>query len=155
MLTPAWPDTTHTDPPTGYLYASACWLLGRHRQLAELAARVPGVVDVDEDGPWLDLDALTQAVNDLDAARAAWRDYADRKPAPRDEDAYQAWEDAGSPTPPAAHAIGVMSRTEQVRLRLLATLGPSGVRFTVDDLWGFDPAGHALIADWCRAVQAL
>lgn len=148
-----WPDTTRLDPPASNVYLSAEWLLGRHPQLARLVDRVPGLVTHKPEGPDLDLDALAAAVNDLDEYRRAWTDYAYRHPAPRDEGALDAWEASGPTASPAANSIGVMSRTEVARLRLLATLAPERVRFSVIDLSGFDPAGDRLIADWCRVIQ--
>ena len=45
----AWPSTRDVSPPTDHLYRSATWLLGRHPRLALLAARIRGVVAI-EDG---------------------------------------------------------------------------------------------------------
>lgn len=48
-----------------------------------------------------------------------------------------------------------MSRTEIARLRLLATFSDHDrVQLRVGDLWGFDDAGHAYLADWWTATAA-
>lgn len=152
--TVCWPDTTRQRPPVDHSYASALWLLGRHVQLADLAARVPGVVQVDEDGPWLELDALGDAVLAHDADVAAWRDYERRRPAPDGEAAYERWQAAGPVGMPAAEAIGVMSGSERTRLRLLATFSTQRIPLRVGDFRSFDASGDALLGDWCAAVQA-
>jgi hypothetical protein len=158
VTTTGWPDTTHTDPPTDHRYASATWLLGRHPQLAALTQRVDGVVSPGEDEPdgepYIDLDQLAQALNDLDATNDAWDAYRRRHHEPQDDAAWDRWHKAGPTTPPAARDIAVMSRTEQSRLRLLAALSYERIRFNVADLRGFDAHGQALITDWCRALQA-
>ena len=73
-----WPDTTGVDdPPRDHPHAAAAWLLGRYPRLAALAARVHGVVGVDDDDIdadvegelWLDLDHL----GDVFAGAAALR----------------------------------------------------------------------------------
>ncbi len=53
-----WPDTLEQDPPADHLYLSATWLLGRYPQLARLVERVPGVVEIGEDGAGVDLGVL-------------------------------------------------------------------------------------------------
>jgi hypothetical protein len=156
-----WPDTTATLPPRDHPYASAVWLLGRHRQLADLVDRLPGtpgVAVLDEDGAWLDLDLLAEALIAVDEHAAAWVAYRARRREPRNEVAWQAWHDAGpaQPDTPAgrvAAAIACMSGTEQVRLRLLACFAPDGARFAVGMLTGFDQAGQHLICDWLEAIR--
>jgi hypothetical protein len=160
MQTLMWPDTTHEDPPPDHLYRSATWLLGRHPKLAELAERVPGIVsnDYPSDGPEIDLERLALALVQLDEDRAAFDEYERRHPAPYDDRRYDAWLAAAPPrSGPMAEAIGVMSRTEVSRLRLLATFASSSPRrvpFLVADLAGFDEEGQQLIRDWCRALLA-
>lgn len=158
MKTLTWPDTTGMAAPGDHLYASATWLLGRHPKLAELAERVPGVVNDTVDGPDVDLERLVFALVDLDANRTAWADYERRRPAPYEDSRYDAWEAAGpGKAGEMAQAIGVMSRTEVSRLRLLATFASSSPRrvpFMVADLSGFDHEGQELIRDWCTAVLA-
>lgn len=149
-----WPDTTRTAPPVDHPYASALWLLGRHHQLARLVERVPGVVEVDDDGPGIDLRALAEAILAHDADIAAWDAYERMWPAPRDDDAYELWRQQGPSTTPAAQAISVMSSSEQTRLRLLATWSTTRVPLRVRDFRSLDSHGAALLGDWCTAVQA-
>lgn len=78
----SWPDTRHEDQPAQHPYRSALWLLGRHPQLAALVARVPGVTELEEDGPGLDLEALAAALAEHDAAAAALVAYERRHPRP-------------------------------------------------------------------------
>jgi hypothetical protein len=123
-----------------------------------LVARVPAVTGPDDEGdawPWLDLDALAEAICAYDAHSAAWADYERRWPAPRDDDAYDRWQAAGPSTTPAASAVAVMSGSERTRLRLLATFSTLRVPLRASDLTWFDQAGQALLADWCEAVQAV
>jgi hypothetical protein len=154
MATVTWPDTRRDDPPTDHLYRSATWLLGRHPQLATLAERVPGVVNLDDDGPDIDLDALSDALVEHDAGTAAWTQYERRRPAPRDDSAYDAWVQAGPGTSPAATAVGQMSGSERTRLRLLAAFSSTRVPLRVADFGSLDDAGRRLLADWCQAAQA-
>jgi hypothetical protein len=150
-----WRDTSEQAPPVGDQYAAATWLLGRHPQLAALAARVPGVVSVGSDGlPEIELDALADALIALETDRAAWAEYEAAHPAPRDDDDFDAWEAAGPKPHPGARSIGVMSRTEAARLRLLAVFSWQRVPFGLRDAQGLDPAGEALLVDWCRALIA-
>jgi hypothetical protein len=148
----AWPDTSGAEPPGDNPWRSAVWLLGRHPQLARIAARVPGVVSRDSDGDLdVDLEALAAALAALDASRAAWADYADRHPAPEEDREYDVWEAAGPQTPPTAQAIGVMSSGEVRMLRLLAVFSSATrVPLNVGDTQGLDD--RRLIADWCRAL---
>jgi hypothetical protein len=156
-----WPDTTDVPPPHGDAYACADWLLGRHSALAELVARVRDVVYEPPDSPGgvvLDLDALADAILDLDAAHAAWVEYTRSHPEPgygATDVAYEAWQSAGPPRAAgAAHDIAVMSSTEATRLRLLAVFAPAGARISAVHLRGLDPGGRVLLADWCRALYA-
>jgi hypothetical protein len=149
-----WPDTTRTAPPVDHHYASALWLLGRHHQLARLVDRVPGVVEVDEAGPGLELNALAAAILAHDADVTAWNAYESVRPAPRDDRAYDTWRSQGPTATPQAQAIAVMSSTEQTRLRLLATWSTLRVPIRVGDFRQLDSHGAALLADWCTAVQA-
>jgi hypothetical protein len=156
-----WLETRDAPPPQDHPYAAAEWLLGRHPQLAALVARVRDVVHEDGRDPHavvLDLDGLATAVHDLDAAREAWIDYTRNHPEPgynASEEAYEAWEKAGPPRAAgAAHDIAVMSSTEVTRLRLLAVFAAAGARLSVNHLRGLDPAGRALLADWCRALYS-
>jgi hypothetical protein len=120
-------------PPADHPYAAALWLVRRHPQLAELARRVPGVHGHDSQGPWLDLDALADGINHYDDDQA-----------PEDDTIASA----------AACEFSRLSGSEQGRLRLLATMGWSSVRFRVGMLSAFDQAGQALIGDWYTALRA-
>lgn len=143
--------------PTGHLFASVCWLVVRHPVLHQLAGRVPGAVDTDGDVlPW----SLADAFDELDAHNAAWNEYERHHPAPstRTEDGerhYDVWRAAGPTASIRVQALGVMSRTEATRLRLLAAFSDDRpVHFQVGMLWGFDVNGEALIRDWMTAIQA-
>ena len=46
-----WPDTSRVAPPAGGCYQAAVWLLGRHPDLARLAARIHGVITHHNDAP--------------------------------------------------------------------------------------------------------
>jgi hypothetical protein len=143
-------------PPSGHLYASAVWLVRRHPRLLELADRAGVVRPPDEDGDvLLDLDELAAALNALDVYFAAWRDYEYRHPAPEADAAFDAWEKRG---PEAGHplvpAIGPMSRTEVVRLRLLAFFSSDRIALRAGDLYGLDDEGQSLLRDWTAAVLA-
>lgn len=141
----------HLPAPADSLFASACWLVARHPLVMALARRVPGAVDPEGDVlPWI----LAEAFEALDEHNAAWRDYETDSPAPADDGRYDAWVEAGPAPSPAVAALGVMSRTEVTRLRLLATLNnDTPVPFTVGMLHGFDTAGQAFVQDWTLAVQ--
>jgi len=149
-----WLDTTRQRPPVDHHDASALWLLGRHHQLALLAERVPGVVEVDDDGPGLNLGELAEGILAHDADVTAWDAYEQLRPAPRDDRAYDLWRSHGPSTTPAAQVIAVMSSSEQTRLRLLATWSTIRVPIRVGDFRSFDSHGAALLGDWCTAVQA-
>ena len=149
-----WPDTHDQAPPRGNRYLSATWLLGRHQHLADLAARVPGVVCLDPDGLYLDLDALAEAINGHHANGRAWADYEHRHPAPHDDRDYDRWVAAGPQPEPAVKAFGVMSSGEKARLRLLAVFSADRIPLSVADLDPLDHAGVRLLADWHQAVQA-
>jgi hypothetical protein len=149
-----WPDTGDQDPPRRHRYAAATWLLGRHPQLARLAARIPGLIGADAGGPYHDLDVLTDAVNGHHANNQEWADYQYRCPPPSDDGTYDRWVDAGPQPSVAVKAFGVLSSGEKARLRLLAMFAGDRVPVTVCDLRSLDDGGLALLADWCQAVQA-
>ena len=148
-----WPDTGDQDPPRGHRYAAVCWLLGRHQQLSDVAARIPGAIGVDTDGPYQDLGVLAEAINGVHIHAKAWADYEYRCPPPSDESAYDRWVDAGPTATPAVKAFGVLSSGEKARLRMLALFGTNRVSVTVCDFSCLDDDGRGLLADWCQAVQ--
>jgi len=151
-----WPDTVGQDPPADHLYLSATWLLGRYPQLARLVERVPGVVEIGEDGVGVDVDVLAEAITGQARAAAEWSEYRSKHQPPEEEgEAYIAWEAGGPPTSPGAEAVKEMSGTERTWLRLLAAFAPTGVALTVAELQSLDAAGHEFLADWCRAVQTV
>jgi hypothetical protein len=149
-----WPATGGAEPPRGHRYGAAVWLLGRHEQLADLAARIPGVITVDDDGPDVDLDALADAVCGYDTHTAACDQYQRRHDPPAGDHAYARWQAAGPQATPAVQAVAAMSGSEQARLRLLATFAAVRVGLQVGDFGSFDGEGSRLLADWCQAVQA-
>jgi hypothetical protein len=150
----SWPDTRVEPPPVDHFYRSATWLLGRHPQLAHLVDRVPGVVDLEDQEPSVDLDALAEAVAEHDAVDVAWVEYERQHRTPEGDAAYEAWLVAGPVTSPAVAAVGVMSGSERTRLRLLACFAERRVLFKLSDCRSLDAAGQDLLADWCRAVCA-
>ena len=150
-----WPDTLEQDPPADHLYLSATWLLGRYPQLARLVERVPGVVEIGEDGVGVDLGVLAEAITRQAQAHAEWLDYQSTHQPPEEEEAYTAWEADAPSTSAGAQAVNGMSGTERTWLRLLATFAATGVTLTVADLQSLDAAGHEFLADWCRAVQTV
>jgi hypothetical protein len=152
-----WPATSSEEPPRDHSYSAAMWLLGRHPRLMRLAARIQGVVYIEDADVIIDLDHL----GDVFAARTsyddAWTVYESRQRPPRDEDAYYRWQEAG----PKAneYAVGlsdlaVMSSGEVASLRLLATLGATRILFRLGDLRSLDAEGQRLLSDWCRVVLA-
>jgi hypothetical protein len=149
-----WPATHGQEPPRGHCYGAAIWLLGRHQMLAELAARIPGVIDADDGGPGIDLDALAEAVSGYDTHTAACDEYQRRHRPPAGDHAYTRWQAAGPQATPAVQAVAVMSCSEQTRLRLLATFAAVRVPLRAGDFASFDGEGSRLLADWCQAVQA-
>jgi hypothetical protein len=146
-----WPDTREALPPSG-LYAATLWLLGRHRALAELVDRIPGAVDVGEDDPWLDLDVVARALDEHAAHVRASVEYERTHRAPGEDDAIEAWRAAGPQPTPGAEAVGAMSGSEQVRVRLLATLARDGARVRVADFARLDDDGRELLRDWQTAA---
>src|SRR5215210_1098017 len=150
------PQELPDSPPVDNDYRAAVWLVARHPVLAALVERVPGVVDADGD---LDLDVLGDGVRALDAYHRAWAEYRATTCEPNQDEAWERWAGAGPALDDfgprgAVAALGVMSRTEVSRLRLLATLGTERVEFGAYDLDGFDADGLRLIRDWCRILTA-
>ncbi len=151
-----WPDTVGQDPPADHLYLSATWLLGRYPQLARLVERVPGVVEIGEDGVGVDVGVLAEAIVGQARGAAEWLEYRSKHQPPEEEgEAYIAWEAGGPPTSAGAEAVNAMSDTERTWLRLLATFAATGVTLTVADLQSLDAVGHEFLADWCSAVQTV
>jgi hypothetical protein len=153
----AWADTTREQPPRDHLYCSATWLLGRHPRLAHLVVRIPGVVDVDDGGLFIDLDHLAEVIAAVPEYAAAWQAYEARNRQPSHESAWDRWRDAGPA--PSQFAAGlsdflVMSSGEVAALRLLATFAVQRTPFRVSDLGSLDDEGQRLLADWGSAVQA-
>lgn len=165
-MTTAWPDTTNTDVPRGQGSVWAAeWLAGRHQHVAVLLDRVPGVVKREDGSPWVDVDALVQAFDDLDAYAQAWKDYRARHPEPRirhdteehevaDEARWEAWSESGPDASGAAAAILPMSPTEVLRLQLVASLGGE-VRSSAREWYRLDDDGRRFLDDWFTAAKAL
>lgn len=155
----AWPDTHDQAPPSGHLYASATWLLGRHPRLARLAARVFGVVGVEDDELVLDLDHLADVIAAAEQYGTAWEGYENMHPAPAGEHAYERWWEAGPTAEEFARGLSdflVMSSGEVASLRLLATLASTDcvARFGIGHLRSMDAEGQRLVADWCAIIRA-
>ena len=153
-----WPDTTGDDPPRDHPYRAATWLLGRHPRLAQLAARIAGVIYLDEnDGELsIDLDHLGDVFAAGPVYGEAWEEYERAHRPPEDENDYYRWQEAGPKADDYAEglsALGVMSSGEVAYLRLLATLGTTRIPFKLGDLRSLDRDGQRLLDDWCRVLQ--
>jgi len=121
-----------------------------------LVERVPGVVEIGEDGVGVDVGVLAEAIAGQARAAAEWLEYRSKHQPPEEEgEAYIAWEAGGPPTSAGAEAVNAMSHPERTWLRLLATFAATGVTLTVADLQSLDAVGHEFLADWCRAVQTV
>jgi hypothetical protein len=91
----AWPSTRDVSPPTDHLYRSATWLLGRHPRLALLAARIRGVVVIEDGEVAVDLDHLADVLSAARPYTAAWEDYEYRHRPPEGDDEYETWRRPG------------------------------------------------------------
>ena len=142
-MSATWPTNINPDATApNDTYGSAIWLIKRHPDLTRLLARIPGAVEIDAAGTpdaelAIELDLIGDALAEIDTARLVQ----DRGFQPNQ-------------LSPAAAAIVVMSRSEQVRLRLLAAFGMVRVPFRTSELDSLDDSGRALLADWCAAIQA-
>ena len=155
----AWPNTRDVPPPPDHLYRSATWLLGRHPRLALLAARIRGVVAIEDGELCVDLDHLADVLSATTPYTAAWEDYEHRNRPPEGDDDYQAWRDAGPKADDFAEGLSdflVMSSGEIATLRLLATLATTSSvpRFGVAQIRSLDEEGQRLVDDWCAVVCA-
>lgn len=154
-----WPDTRLDPRPSDDPYASATWLLGRHPRLARLAARIDGVVSVDNGDLSIDIDHLATVIASTRRYRAAWEDYERRVRPPDDDRAYDRWLEGGPKSedfPRGMTDFLVMSSGEVASLRLLATLASTDCAppFSVAHLRSMDEEGQRLVADWCAVVVA-
>jgi hypothetical protein len=155
----AWPSTRDVPPPTDHLYRSATWLLGRHPRLALLAARIRGVVAIEDRELYVDLDHLANVLSATTPYTAAWEDYEYRHRPPEGDDDYESWQEAGPKADSFAEGLSdflVMSRGEIAAVRLLATLATTSSVpcFGVAHLRSLDKEGQRLVADWCAVVCA-
>jgi hypothetical protein len=156
-----WPDTREqVQPENDSPWYSARWLVGRHQSVQRLLVRVPGAISWEDHEPWVEVENLADATNALDSYRAAWGAYRATSFEPEQEDRWAVWDAAGPsiddfckpPLRPTVSGIAVLSRTEQTRLRLLATLGDTRVLFSLNDLSGFDPEGQRFVIDWFALI---
>lgn len=141
-----------TPVPTDHPYAASMWLLSRHPEIVELLARIPGAIDDERERP--DLDVLAAAVIELDTDSTARTAYEQSHHLSGDEAAHDTGRLRPPLTTPGAEALARMSRTEQVRLRLLAVFSGEPIAIRVTDFAGMDTVGQAYMADWCAAIQA-
>jgi len=153
----AWPNTRDVPPPTDHLYRSATWLLGRHHRLALLAARIRGVVAIEDGEPYVDLDHLAKVLSAVTPYIAAWTDY-EYQHRPPEDDAYDAWQEAGPQADDFAEGLSdflVMSSGEIAALRLLAALASTSSvpPFGVAHIRSLDEEGQRLVDDWCTVVR--
>jgi hypothetical protein len=155
----AWPSTRDIPPPTDHLYQSATWLLGRHPRLALLAARIRGVVMIEDDELAVDLDHLADVLSAARPYTAAWEDYEHRHRPPEGDDEYETWRQAGPRADSFAVGLSdflVLSSGEIAAVRLLATLATtrSVPPFGVAHIRSLDAEGQRLVDDWCAVVSA-
>jgi hypothetical protein len=147
----SWPDTTDAPPPADHPYGVALWLLGRHRQLADLVDRLPDVAGVEDGQVFVDLDLLASAFVEYDAYQASRHErFGWSSPS---ESEWERWQASLPKRSPAAEELLVMSGSEPGRLRLLATLPSAGARLAVSQLRSFDAEGQRLLGDWLDAVR--
>lgn len=152
-----WNDVVGLNPPPEDLYRAGLWLMARHPRLSRLAARITGVVEVEDDGPIVDLHHLTEVVAAEPRYQAAWRAYEQSHRAPKGDDEWERWRADGPQ--PDEFAVGlsdllVMSSGELASIRLLAAFGGEA-SFRTDQLRSLDAEGSRLLADWCRALQCV
>lgn len=148
----AWPSAGGALPPVGDLDAAAVWLVARHPSLAALVDRVPGAVVVDEEGPRLWLDVLSDALHEHTRVLLERREYERQHRPPADDDLVEAWR-AGFPQfGPRGAAVAQMTASEQLHLRLLASLGDKGTLIRARDFARLDDAGREFLQDWMDAV---
>lgn len=155
---PNWPNTRGTRPPGDGPYRAALWLLGRHPRLAALSARIDGVIDRDDDEPWIDLDHLAEVISTVPRYVDAWHRYESEHQPPEDEQAWYRWHEAGPKAQSFAVGLSdflVMSSGETASLRLLAALARDHVPFRAGDLISLDAEGQRLLTDWTRAVRSV
>ncbi len=153
------PDTRDTATPTDHLYKSATLLLGRHPRLAQLAARISGVVAIEDNQLRIDLDHLADVLSAVKHYHEAWDNYEYAHRAPQDDDAYEVWQSAGPKADTYAAGLAdflVMSSGETAALRLLAALASTSSvpPFGVAHIRSLDPQGQRLVEDWCAVVVA-
>jgi hypothetical protein len=118
-----WEQSMIPHPPSYHPHAAAVWLVSRHPQLAELASRIPGLVQADDAGDFsLDLDVLARQFNSHDG------------------------------NGPSALGFMTGTERARLRLLAVFAPG-IGVRFHVGCLGGFDEAGKRLLTDWFTAVR--
>ncbi len=155
----AWPDTRDVPPPVDRPYRSATWLLGRHPRLARLAARIRGVVAIEDDELSVDLDHLAAVLSAVTPHIDAWEDYECRSRPPDGADAYEAWRETGPKADDFADGLSdflVMSSGEIASVRLLATLATTSLvpPFGVAHIRSLDEEGQRLVHDWCAIFCA-
>lgn len=139
-----------TTPPTD-AYVAADWLIHRHSWLRYLVGRVVGSTISNDD--WLD--QLATTIRETAEYREAMRAYEARRPAPADDDAYEAWLAAGPQLSSMGRAYAVMSSGEGRVLRLLATLATEKTSsWSVHDIAALDQRGARIVADWLQIVRA-
>jgi hypothetical protein len=149
----AWPNTRDVPPPTDQLYRSAAWLLGRHPRLALLAARIRGVVAIEDGELSVDLDHLADVLSAVTPYTAAWENYECRQRPPED-DAYE----AGPKLTTSRRVLPTSSScpVEICAVRLLATLATTSAvpPFGVAHIRRLDEEGQRLVEDWCAVVRS-
>src|SRR5579875_3616671 len=90
-----WIDAVGEEPPVDDWYRAGLWLMARHPRLARLASRIPGVVEIEDDGPRVDLHHLTDVVAAAPRYAAARREYAACHRSPKNDGEWERWRAAG------------------------------------------------------------
>jgi hypothetical protein len=162
MTSVLFPDPREAVPLGGYLDL-ALWLLGRNPIVAELAHRIPGVVETGPAGTTYRPTRLALTIRARDRLAIAWDEWADANRVPAsDTDLREEWEAVnGAPyVGTYAEAIAAwdsLGAGNQTVLRLLSAFGLWRTPVCLDDLLKLEPSGWqaAFLADYRRAAQAV
>jgi hypothetical protein len=126
--------------------------------LARLAARIRGVVVIEDNELSVDLEHLADVLSAVTPHIAARENY-EYPHLPPQDDAYQAWRENGPRADDFTDGLSdflVMSSGEIAAVRLLATLASTSSvpPFGVAHIRSLDEEGQRLVNDWCAVVRA-